>query len=360
MKRSLLTVLLSITAFATVTTAQDSSADRTVTVMTRNVYGGVDAEIFAIPSSTDFPDLVQKVAAVYQGYFTRRFPERAAAIAAEIQATRPDLIGIQEALLVRTQYPPDGPATAATEVVLDYVQILLDALAAKGLHYEVVAQTTGFDAELPSALGFDVRHTDREIILARTDLNAADMKLWNAQGGNFLTNCTIPGGVVGPILIRRAWSSIDAKVRGKSFRFVTTHLDNECLPFTSAVQEAQAAELIAGPGSTALPILFAGDFNSPAETGATYSRILNAGFQDVWTTAIGSGPTCCQDSDLLNGPSLLDERIDFVFFRGNWKVIGAANVGQNPESRTFSGLWPSDHAGVVTTLSLPSDGSAPR
>src|SRR3990170_6945483 len=143
---------------------------RVVTVMTQNVYHGVDAEFSAIPTATGFLDLLQKVAAVYQCYFARNFPERAAALAAEIEATRPDLIGLQEAILVRTQSPPDGPATPATTVALDFVRILLDALAARGLHYEVVVQSIGFDAELPSGLGFDVRHTDREVILARADL----------------------------------------------------------------------------------------------------------------------------------------------------------------------------------------------
>jgi len=108
------------------------------------------------PLQLTFPNPLQKVAAVYEGYFTRKFPERAMALAAEIEATQPDLIGLQEAILLRTQSPPNGPATPATNVTVDFVQILLDALAARGLNYEVVVQATNFDAELPSALGFDV------------------------------------------------------------------------------------------------------------------------------------------------------------------------------------------------------------
>ena len=167
------------------------SGDRIVTVFTRNVSHGVDAEIFAVPAATDFMDLLLKVAAVYNGYFTRSFPERAAAIASEIEATQPELVGLQEAIMVRTQFPADGPVTQATFVELDFVQILIDALSDRGLSYEVVVQSTGFDVEVPSALGFDVRHTDREVILARTD-PTADLKLSNAQAGNFMDNCTIP------------------------------------------------------------------------------------------------------------------------------------------------------------------------
>jgi hypothetical protein len=128
------------------------AGDRIVTVMTQNLYSGVDAEIFAVPSAVDFNDLLVKVAAVYNGYFARDFPARAERIAAEVAQARPDVIGLQEVILVRTQSPPDGPATPATVVALDFLQILQNALAAKGLAYEVVVVSTGFDFELPSAL----------------------------------------------------------------------------------------------------------------------------------------------------------------------------------------------------------------
>jgi hypothetical protein len=69
-----------------------------ITVMTWNVYHGVDAQIMAVGQAT----------------------------------SQADLIGVQEAILVRTQQPRDGPATLATKVELDYVQMLLDALNPTG------------------------------------------------------------------------------------------------------------------------------------------------------------------------------------------------------------------------------------
>jgi endonuclease/exonuclease/phosphatase family metal-dependent hydrolase len=331
------------------------AGDRVVTVMTQNLYSGVDDEIFAVPSAVSFPDLLAKVAAVYNGYFARNFPERAARIAAEVAATHPDLIALQEAVLVRTQSPPDGTATPATTVALDFVQILQSALVARGQHYDVVIQVPGFDAELPSALGFDVRHTEREVILARSDLKTADLKLSNAQGGNFVTNCAIPGPLgSSPIVLIRGWASVDAKIRGKSFRLVTTHLDPICLPFTPLIQLGEAAELLAGPGNTDLPLLAVGDFNSSPDGGVTYNALLGSGLTDVWNvTGLGTGFTCCQSAHLDNPVSSLDQRIDFVFFRGHWTGLSAINVGQNPEDRTPALLWPSDHAGVVAKLKLP-------
>ena len=332
------------------------AGDRVVTVMTQNVYNGVDDKLEAVATATSFPDLLAKVAAVYQAYFTRNFSERAAALAAEIEAKRPDLIGLQEAVLVRTQSPPDGPATPATTVALDYVQILLNALAARGLRYEVVVQSPNFDAELPSALGFDVRHTDREVILARADLKTSDLKLSNAQGGNFVTNCTIPSPIVGPITFRRGWVAVDVKIRGKSFRLISTHLDRACLPPDPfAIQRAQAAEVLRGPAATGLPVVLVGDFNSPSDgTGLTYNNLIAAGFADAaLAEGVGGIPTCCQAADLLNPASSLTSRIDFVLFRGAFTVLGADVVGDNPADRTPSGLWPSDHGGVAATLELP-------
>jgi endonuclease/exonuclease/phosphatase family metal-dependent hydrolase len=325
-----------------------------VTVMTQNVYHGVNTELFRVATATDLSDLVVKVAAVFNGYHARNFPERAAAFAAEIDAARPELIGLQEAVLVRTQSPPDGPTTPAPTVALDYVQLLLDALAARGLAYEVVATSFGWDAELPSALGFDVRHTDREVILARADLKTADLKVSNVQAGHFATNCMIPTRL-GTITIKRGWVSVDVKIRGKEFRVVSTHLDGDCP--NPAIQVAQANELLQGPGATTLPLIFIGDFNSDAGAGATgaYAALLAAGLTDAWTVAgVGSGFTCCQDSSLLNPVSTLAHRIDLVLFRGEFGVVGIDVVGAQAADVTPSGLWPSDHAGVVTRLQLPN------
>ncbi len=53
--------------------------ERTLTVMTQNVYHGVNAELYGVATATDFRDLLIKVAAVFNGYHTRNFPERRSA-----------------------------------------------------------------------------------------------------------------------------------------------------------------------------------------------------------------------------------------------------------------------------------------
>jgi endonuclease/exonuclease/phosphatase family metal-dependent hydrolase len=148
---------------------------------------------------------------------------------------------------------------------------------------------------------------------------------------------------------------VDVKVRGKSFRLISTHLDFACLPFTSAIQRAQAAEILLGPAATRLPVVLVGDFNSPGDgSGVTYNDVIAGGFTDAALEAGAGGiPTCCQAADLLNPDSILDSRVDFVFVRDAFTVLGVDIVGENPADRTASGLWPSDHAGVAATLELP-------
>ena len=123
--------------------------------------------------------------------------------------------------------------------------------------------------------------------------------------------------------------------------------------------------------------IIAGDLNSDAEnpTGPsgtpTYGEIIAAGFTDAWERSKRSrrnpGFTCCQDPDLRNGPSLLDQRIDFVLARrsgGTSKSgkgrgrIRAEIIGEEQRDRTATlGLWPSDHAGLVAELRLTEEKS---
>jgi hypothetical protein len=58
------------------------------------------------------------------------------------------------------------------------------------------------------------------------------------------------------------------------------------------------------------------------------------------------GCTCCQDPDLRNDTSKLSHRIDLVIVPPNTEIEEVELVGADPADHT-SGLWPSDHAGVV-------------
>ena len=54
-----------------------------------------------------------------------------------------------------------------------------------------------------------------------------------------------------------------------------------------------------------------------------------------------------------NPSSSLNHRIDLILFRGAFGITDIHLIGNNSSDRTASGLWPSDHAGVVATLNIP-------
>ncbi|MFD0266970.1 endonuclease/exonuclease/phosphatase family protein [Streptomyces sp. NPDC127106] len=331
--------------------------------MTRNLYLGAD--LAPVLAATSPQGLVAAVTAAYANVQATNFPERAEALADEIADGDPHLVGVQEAVLWRSQTPA-GPGSA-THVEYDFLKILLDELTARGKHYAAVATVTvGSDFEAPRSTPTglqDIRLTDRDVLLARTDLPAREFSVANAQAAVFQNFVPICRPALGcppnpPIQLRRGWVAADATVHGRTTRVVTTHLE----PLVPAVQEAQTGELLAGPLNTTLPTVLLGDLNSAAGgVGATpgtntqsYNRLLAAGFTDAWTATRPRklGFTCCQAADLRNSASNLTQRIDYVLFRGDIKALATNRVGETLADRTTSGLWPSDHAGVSSVLQL--------
>ena len=347
--RLLLTAAVAVFLLLALWPAAAAGNGRQVTVMTRNLFIGTDlGPVFAAPS---FPQLVGATTTAFLEVQATNFPERAQAIAGEVAATRPDVVGLQEAMLIRTDAPADGPATPAETVAWDYLEILLAALAARGLDYEPVALVVNGDGpELPTALGFDVRATDRDVILVNRDRRPR-LKVSNAQAANFAARVTL-STIAGPIQLPRGWTAVDVKLRGHRFRVVNTHLEGSAAP-----QVAQAAELLAGPAATALPTLLVGDFNSRADGSGTptYGLLRSAGFADAWNDVHPGDPglTCCWETHLLSPLPPFDERIDLVLARGSFTALHAEIVGEDAVAdRTPSGLFHSDHAGVVAVLRL--------
>ena len=327
-----------------------------VRVMTRNLYLGADINrVLLAEDPTQIPLLVAQTWGVVQ---QTNFAERAAALADEIKAARPHLIGLQEVSLFRMQDPGDlliGGQTLPTEVALDFLAILLDALEARGLFYTAAAVSEGIDIELPlakSATEFaDIRLTDREVILVRNGVAIDDVIEAKFQAAVPIT----VGGT--PTSIPRAYASVKATVAGRDIRFITTHLETGA---AEPIQAFQAAELVGLVAADVLPAILVGDFNSDAygTTTATYAEtLIPGGLVDVWGIANPSelGLTGSQQEDLLNA-STLNRRIDLIFVRGSDDLspLNAEVVGDDEADRTPSGLWPSDHAGVTASIRLPS------
>lgn len=325
-----------------------------LTVMTRNLYVGTDVfRLFSVPPE----EIPLEMAAMLQTVVGTDFYGRANALADEIARTRPHLIGLQEVSLIRYQSPGDflaGNPVPAEDVLFDYLEILLNSLESQGEDYYVAAWVQDSDIELPLATlsGLDdVRLTDFDVILARGDVDTS-----NAVSQNYLARVALSAGGIS-IEFLRGFAAVDATVKYRTYRFVNTHLEVAAF---GPVQGIQAQELASFLDAETLPVILVGDLNSgPGEGG--YTVFDSAGYIDTWLAQVGridEGWTCCQDEDLLNETSNLTERIDHVFFlsEGSSELgpVQATLTGEDPLDKTLSGLWPSDHAGVVARIRLQS------
>ena len=315
-----------------------------VTVMTRNLYLGADltpAFFAATPQ-----DLLEVTTAIWAMVNENDFTDRAKALAAEIAAEGPDLVGLQEVALWRTQSPSDGPTTQATTVAFDFLARLLSELSARGLTYTAVETLELSDVELPVVDGatlMDVRFTDRDVILAREGVSTS-----SPQGTVYATLLSV--GVAGTTLtVRRGFTRVSAAFGGQPITFVNTHLEAE----SGAVRTAQAAELVASLEQESGRVILVGDLNSlPGSQG--HLAATTAGFTDAWSATHGQAPglTCCWPADLSLTTPPLDKRIDLVLTRGALRPSSATIVGDETADRTAAGRWPSDHAGLAATVEV--------
>lgn len=334
----------------------DMDTSSSLTFMSRKLYGGADNELQSAFGAMTRDDFAAGIQGFHDAMIKRTFVSRAELVADEIHEIKPDFIGLQEALILRTQTPPDGSQTQATMVEQDYTKILLAALMARGESYEVAATREGVDVEFPGTKS-DLRYTETNVILARTDLSARNVKYSNPSGGDFKTTCVLPS-LGGMIRIKRGWASVDVNAAGKVFTLIDSHLDFTCVPFDVKVQTGEGDELIAAAKSHDATVVIA-DLNSNADTSgvstnpltntATYVNFKNAGLSDAWT---GSGGfNCCFPDDLGNPKATLDQRIDFVFHRGGgFAPIGAGLTGTTKQTK--EGYWASNHAGLWAKLKL--------
>ena len=360
----------------------EPSHGKPVTVMTRNLYLGADinrpvlAALAAQAQGKPPQDIL--VALANATHVTRaivdqtNFPVRAGLLAQEIDRTEPDLIGLQEVALWRSgplQLNQVGVPNATT-VDYDFLDILLKALAERGQEYVPVSIGDRADVEAPSFTGSpfngtigadarDVRLTMRDVVLMNT---RRGFKALDSGGAIYTHNLNID--ILGNTLnFDRGYQWVDVKAGVARFRFVNTHLE----AFSSDLALAQAQELLANAPAGDRPTIFVCDCNSdPLNNSikpidhvphkAPYDLITGpGGFTDQWLQFKPAEEGWTSGlSELVNDPTAdgFDHRIDMVFTRrGNLRVIGGEVTGTQVSYRDpATGLWPSDHGGVVLTF----------
>jgi Endonuclease/Exonuclease/phosphatase family len=358
---------------ATVEARNGTQGGPKITVMSRNLFLGAD--LAPAINAPGIPEAIDGAGVIWNELQSTRFRERAVPLAREIKKSKAHLVGLQEVALWRTQTPSDGGAppispvpgaTAANEVELDFLAILRRQLRRVGARYRVVVVQKEFDAELPAdvdrsdatgtgplaAFGadFDARLTMRDVILAR---KGSKLKLGRTRKGHFDTRYEPKIGVL-TIPVDRGWASVEARIRHRTtrFRFIDTHLEAFGDP---RIREAQAKELIAGPLDTRKQVVLVGDLNSgiarhnePEQPGddLAFKALARFGMKDN-----GAVQSCCYD-DLFDPNGVFDHTVDHVLTKPRLKTRRAYVTGDDRGERTPSGLWPSDHGGVVSRLQL--------
>ena len=327
-----------------------------ITVMTRNVYLGTG--LTNVVGVSSLAELVTAVDDDWANVLSNDFSARAGALAEEIASSRPDVVGLQEATLYRDQTPSDirrHPGPNATRVALDLLAVLLTELSARGTPYTAVATSTNADLEVTRSDAdddlVDVRITDRDVILVRSDLAG---RLSNPMRDHYTAVRMLPSWP-GQIANTRGWASVDySPDRRTTVRILTTHLEVSG-PHAGRIQERQAEEAVALIAGSPHPVIALGDFNSPADgsTTHTYARLTEV-LDDAWVTArpADTGATCCQAERLDNEVGQEDVRFDLVLVPQGWQVASVARTGAEPFRTAPAPLWASDHAGVTARITV--------
>ena len=374
-------------------------------VMSRNLYLG--AEITAVATAQTPEELVAAATKAWHTVRATHFPARAEAIAAEVEATRPDVIGLQEVTTWRLGAPAvcggaDPSKPTAAEVAYDWLEILQRALHRRGLDYEVVAQATTMDVELcmgrleePETLR-DLRYTDREVLLVRRgvawrapllppldppippgpgDSNGGVFAATAPDGTTPATACFAVGGA--QVCSWRGWVATEVRHDGGWARVFSTHLEDWLDGLPEGVppwifQAFQATELVGIAGGlwaseeTRLPTLAVGDMNAyatPAESPPVYAYLTGGDspldpsldgtspFGDAWTALRHGQPGFTWGFEELLYGGKLTTRLDLLLATPDVEPLAIGRVGVR--DRAWTGQHPSDHAGLVGAFGIP-------
>ncbi len=351
-------------AVAGFATAAKPNPEPTVTIMTQNMDDGTDQTyIIGALAGGDLSAVPAAVDLTYAELQASNFQGRATLMAAQIAEKQPEIVALQEVALWRT-----GPdLNTATTVLFDQLELLVSALKAGPVPYDVIAVNRLSDLALPGNEIGALRFTDRNAVLVRSDLRPPKFHLSNVHARTF--DAALRTFEDFGLTVTAGWISADVHMGNKQFRFVTTHLESPFSVDATAVQVAQAQELIHALRNLTIPVVICGDFNSDAlhrgfvDDTPTVDLFEPAGYTETWpATTHPSG-----DPDGRTWPLFLEdqfpappffapyapvERIDLFFSKGMEAVSSDQVIVPAPPDplKPFAPPFASDHAGVIAVF----------
>ena len=334
-----------------------------VKVATWNVYVGTD--LFAVlAGNIGVDEAVSQIIA-------SNFPARAKQIVKKLISNSTDLIGFQEVWRIEIILPGFAlPPWFPDPNVVDYEEILTSELEKLGYKHVATNELTNISVPIladDTVVG-SITIIDHDVIFAKDEVTVIET---NEKDYNVFFQADLDGTSIESI---RGYVEAIVGIHGREYHFVNTHLEDKLpgLPVPdNFFQVFQAEELVSHLSDETVPVILVGDFNALPDDDVTMI-IEEAGFADMWARRIfernDPGFTCCQDPDLLNFRSLLDERIDYIYVRNNKEgklpftlalPLFTSVIGDNiwDKTKTKPRLWPSDHGGVSATLLIPSLGN---
>lgn len=403
MRKVLLTLLLMA---STITPAL--AADQPLTVMSRNLYLGADVGV----AMNLIPDFSAAAQFMWDQVAATDFTARAPKLAAEAISNSADVIGLQEA----TNWYCKKNLWSKRVVVYNFTEEFLKATKKQGSEY-VLASKNGSTAlnigySIPAIpyltmvkdpdafqpiFGSDSAACGFEIGDAIAIKKSLASKLINVGNSEYEKSYTIIPKLMS---IYRGYTWIDLDFNGKNVRIVSTHLESLWDKGVKPNSAIQAEQLIADLSHTSMPLIVMGDFNSdardprpdaavnpggqpessdvcapqvPQPTISTalsdcnpYWKMRKAGFTDSGPDALNPVNYTWGMNALLTGPDAkrlksakemgnkegFTDRLDYIFLKNGASVVTSKLIGNTPPQ---SGLWPSDHAGVVAEIELPDN-----
>ena len=236
---------------------------------------------------------------------------RRSALIEAIEAFRPDVLGVQEALhfqldelvVAMPRYQRIGMGRTDGVEAGEYAAILIDRS-----RLEVLEESTFWFSDTPSVPG-------------------------STSWGNDITRiCT--------------WARLRDRASGRSFYAYNVHWDHRSQPSRER-SGALLLQTIIGRGFSEDPVLVTGDFNA-GETNPAFRQLLESPEALLVDTFRLIHPMV-GEVGTFNGfeGTTSGEKIDAVLASGGWEVV-AAQI----DRATRQGRYPSDHFPVTATLTL--------